>query len=132
VVKHPKMYHHVGFFSLSVAQVGRKQQGDADGRLRFNQGQLPGERNLSVPVQVAHLGPREEHVAQLVDLRRFGLLPHCDNLLDECVAAVFGLASGEAVLLALSFHAKKFTPARAATWLGERGFRPLHFVTNKA
>ncbi len=28
------------------------------------------------------------------------------------------------------FHPGKFTPARAATWLAERGFKPLLFVPN--
>jgi len=81
-------------------------------------------------VQLAHLGSGEEHVALLVDLLRVGLLRRWDDLLDEGVAAVFGLASGEAELLALSFHVGKFTPDKAATWLAERGFKPLLFVPN--
>jgi hypothetical protein len=106
--------------------------------------QGPGERSLTIPVHLAHLGSGEEHVALLVDLRRFGLLRRWDDLLDEGVAAVFGLPTGEAELLAavfglptgeaellaLSFHAGRFTPARAATWLAERGFKPLLFVPN--
>jgi hypothetical protein len=40
------------------------------------------------------------------------------------------LASGEAELLALSFHANRFTPATAATWLAERGFKPLRLFPN--
>ncbi len=51
-----------------------------------------------------------------------------DDLLDEGVAAVFGLAGGEAELLGLCFHAEKFTPAEAATWLAGRGFVPLLLV----
>jgi hypothetical protein len=70
----------------------------------------------------------EEHVALLVIPRKFGLLRRWDDLLDESVAAVFGLASAEAELLALSFHAGKFSPDRAATWLAERGFKPMLFV----
>jgi len=53
-----------------------------------------------------------------------------DDLLDEGVAALFDLASGKAELLALSFQTGKFTPARATTWLAERGFKPLLFVPN--
>jgi hypothetical protein len=92
--------------------------------------QGPGEGSLTIPVLLSDLGSGEEHVARLVDLRRFGLVRRRDDLLDEGVAAVFGLAIGEAELLALSFHAGKFTPARAATWLAERGFKPLLFVPN--
>jgi hypothetical protein len=86
--------------------------------------QGPGESRL------AHLGFGEELVARLVDLRRFGLLRRWDGLLDEGVAAVFGITGGEAELVGLCFHAGKFAPARAATWLAERGFKPLLFVPN--
>jgi hypothetical protein len=92
--------------------------------------QGPGESGLHIPVRPAHLGSGEEHFALLVDLPRFGLLRRWDDLLDEGVAAVFGLASGEAELMALSFHGGKFTPARAGTWIAERGFTPLLFVPN--
>jgi hypothetical protein len=46
------------------------------------------------------------------------------------VAALFGLASGEADLVGLCFDAGRFTPARAARWLAGRGFLPLLFVPN--
>ena len=92
--------------------------------------QGPGESSLAIPVQLAHLGSGEEHVALLVDLRRFGLLRRWDDLLDEGVAAVFGITGGEAELVGLCFHAGKFTPAEAATWLAGRGFKPLLFVPN--
>ena len=72
--------------------------------------QGPGESSLSVPVHLAFLGPDEEHVALLVESRRFGLFRRKDDLLAEGVAAVFGLAEGEAELLALCFHAERFTP----------------------
>lgn len=90
----------------------------------------PGESSFTIPVHLADLGSGQEHVALLVDPRRFGLLRRWDDLLDEGVAAVFGLAGGEAELLALCFHAGKSTPARVATWLAERGFKPLLFVPN--
>jgi hypothetical protein len=67
-----------------------------------------------------------------VDLRRFASLRRWDDLLDKGVAGVFGLAGEEAKLLALAFHAKEFTPARAETWLAERGFKPLLFITNSS
>lgn len=89
-----------------------------------------GENGLALPVHLAPLGPGEEHVARLVDLSRFGRLRRWDGLLDEGVAAVFGMTGGEAELVGLCFHAGKFTPAEAATWLAERGFRPLLFVPN--
>ena len=74
--------------------------------------QGPGESNLAIPIHLAQLGSDEEHVALLMDLRRFGLLRRWDHLLDEDVAAIFGLANEEAELLAISFHAGKFTPAQ--------------------
>jgi hypothetical protein len=92
--------------------------------------QGPGESGLALPVQLAHLGPGGEHVARLADPRRFGLLRRRDDLLDEGVAAVFGITGGEAELVGLCFHAGKFTPAGAATWLAGRGFTPLLFVPN--
>jgi len=92
--------------------------------------QGPGESSLGSPVQLAQLGSGEEHIARLVDLRRFGLLRRWDDLLDEGVAAIFGIIGAEAELVSLCFHAGKFTPAESATWLGERGFKPLLFVPN--
>jgi hypothetical protein len=79
-------------------------------------------------VRLAFLGPEEEHVALLVNPRTFSSLQRWDNLLDDGVSAVFDLASGEAKLLALSFHAGKFTPERAVTWLAERVLKPLLFL----
>ena len=92
--------------------------------------QVPGESSLAIPVQLAHLGSGEEHVAGLLDLCRFGLFRRWDGLLDEGVAAVFGMMGGEAELVGLCFHAGKFTPAESATWLAGRGFKPLLFVPN--
>jgi hypothetical protein len=92
--------------------------------------QGPDESSLARLVQLAHLRCGEEHVALLVDLRRFGMLRRWDDLLDDDVAAIFGLAGGEAELLALSFHAWTFTLDRAASWLAGRGFKPLLFVPN--
>jgi hypothetical protein len=92
--------------------------------------QWPGQTDFSALVSLAFLGPDEEHVALLVDLRRCALLRRWDNLLDEGVAAVFGLSSGEAELLALSFQAEEFTPDRAGSWLAERGIQPLLFLPN--
>ena len=91
-------------------------------------GQCPGERNLSALVHLAFLGPDEEHVALLVESRRFGLFRRKDDLLAEGVAAVFGLAEGEAELLALCVHTERFTPTEAAKWIAGRGFKPLIFV----
>ncbi len=92
--------------------------------------QGPGESSLTIPVLHSDLDSGEEHVARLVDLSRVGLLRRWDDLLDEGVAAVFGMTGGEAELLALAFHAGKFTPSRAATWLAGRGFKPLLFIPN--
>jgi hypothetical protein len=90
--------------------------------------QGPGESGHAVPVHLAHVRSRDEHVALLVDLRGFGLLRRWDDLFDEGVAAVFGITGGEAELVGLCCHAGKFSPAEAAAWLAGRGFRPLLFV----
>jgi hypothetical protein len=92
--------------------------------------QGPGASGLALPVHLAEVGPGEEHVAVLADPRRFGPLRRWDDLLDEGVAAVFGITGGEAELVGLCFHAGTFTPAEAATWLVGRGFTPLLFVPN--
>jgi hypothetical protein len=76
------------------------------------------------------LGPDEEHVALLANVEKFDLLRRKGDLLDEGVAAVFGLAGGAAELLGLCFHAEKFSPAEVAKWLAERGFTPLIIVPN--
>jgi len=93
-----------------------------------NMAKRPGDRSLTTPVLLSHLGSGEEHVARLVDLSRFGLLRRWDDLLDEVVAGVFGMTGAEAELVGLCFHAGKFTPSRAATWLAERVFKLLLFV----
>jgi hypothetical protein len=82
--------------------------------------------------RLAQLGPAGEHVALLGLPGGFDLVRRQDDLLDEGVAAVFGLAGGEAELLGLCFHAETFTPAAAATWLAERGFTPLLLVPNSS
>src|SRR5271166_6342451 len=84
--------------------------------------QCPGESRLT---QLGHDG---EHVALLGLPGGFDRLRRKDDLLDEGVAAVFGLAGEEAELLGLCFHAVRFTPAEAAKWLAERGFVPLLLV----
>lgn len=85
----------------------------------------PGE---SICTILDHLDTDEEHVALLVESRRFGLFRRKDDLLAEGVAAVFGMTGGEAELVGLCFHAGKFTLAESATWLAGRGFAPLRFI----
>ena len=92
--------------------------------------QDPGECSLARPLRLAHPVPGGEHVALLRNPGRFDLLRRKDDLLDNGVAAVFRLAGGEAELLGLCFHAGTFTPAKAMTWLAERGLKPLLFVPN--
>ncbi len=89
----------------------------------------PTKSGLTIPVKLAHLGSDEEHLALLVDPRRFGLLRRWDDLFDEGVAGLFGLAHGEAELLALFLDAEKFAFAEAEKWLAERGFKPQLFAT---
>jgi hypothetical protein len=91
-------------------------------------GDGPGERNLSGPVDRVLVGPAEEHVALLVESRRFAMFRRKDDLLAEGVAAVFGITGGEADLLALCFHGERFIPTEASNWLVERGFTPLRFI----
>jgi hypothetical protein len=126
-VEHFEMFPHVGFFTF-----GGRIWSNATARMSMVKSvsimsQCLSERCRSVLVHIALLGP-DEHVALLVDLRSFTLLRRWDDLLDEGVAAIFDLTSGEAELLALSFHAGQFTPARAATWLADRVLRPLFFL----
>ena len=66
----------------------------------------------------------DEYHVMLRSASRFDRLLRKDDLLDEGVAAVFGLAGEQAELISLSFHAKKFTPAQIAAWLAERRFTP--------
>jgi hypothetical protein len=86
------------------------------------------DRSISLSVYATHSVPQAEHVALLGDPRRFDLLRRKRDLLDEGVAAVFGLAQGEAELQALCFDASLFTPAGVAQWLVERGFTALLLV----
>jgi hypothetical protein len=88
----------------------------------------PGERNLTVLVRLAFLGPDEEHVALLLEGRTFIAFRRKNDLLAEGVAAIFGLAQGEAELLALCFRGERFTPTEAANWLVERRIKPLLFI----
>lgn len=88
------------------------------------------ERGFGSTVRLAH--PDKEHIALLRNPRRFDLLRRKDNLLDEGVAALFGLAGAEAELVGLSFQSEKFTSGEAVRWLDERGFKPLQFVPKLA
>jgi hypothetical protein len=101
---------------------------------KWFQRDLPDDRRaddgLPVPFPLAHLVPPQEHVALLALPARSDLLRRKDDLIDDGVAAIFGLAGGEAELLGLCFDAGQFTPAQAARWLVRRGFAPLLLVPN--
>jgi len=84
--------------------------------------------DLPAPFPPAHLAPAEEHVALLALPARSDPLCRTDDLLDDGVAAIFGLAGEEAELLGLCFDAEQFTPAEAALWLARHGFAPLLLV----
>jgi len=58
------------------------------------------------------------------------IMPQGPGERDDGAAAVFGITGGKVELVGLCFPAGKFTPARAATWLSGRGFKPLLFVPN--
>ena len=64
----------------------------------------------------------DEYLVVLLNATRFDRLLRKDDLLDEGVAAVFGLAGEQAELLSLSFQAEKFTPAQVTAWLADRKF----------
>jgi hypothetical protein len=79
------------------------------------------ENKLAFPTWLPHAVPDTEHVVLLGDPGRFSRLRRKDDLLDDGVAALFGLGE-DAELVGLCFHAGTFTPAQAAHWLSERGF----------
>jgi hypothetical protein len=79
------------------------------------------ENKLAFPAWLPHVVPDTEYVVLLGDPGRFSLLRRKDDLLDDGVAALFGVG-GEAELVGLCFQAGRFSPAQAAHWLGERGF----------
>ncbi|HKB35203.1 MAG TPA: hypothetical protein VKD72_02035 [Gemmataceae bacterium] len=91
---------------------------------------LRGDKGLPGLSPLAHLIPGEEHFALLAVPARSNPLRRKDDLLDDGVAAVFGLAGGEAGLVGLCFDAGRFTPGQAARWLAGRGFAPLLLVPN--
>jgi hypothetical protein len=74
----------------------------------------------SSPVDLPPLAATDEYVVVLVNPGLFDRLLRKDDLLDEGVSAVFGLAGAQAELLSLSFHPAKFTPSQVAAWLSER------------
>ena len=92
----------------------------------------PDESILTVATHFAQHVAADEHVALLENPGKFDLLQRKADLLDEGVAAVFGLASAKAELLALCFQVRKFTPAEAVRWLGERRIVPLFYVPSSS
>src|SRR5271169_3413177 len=83
-----------------------------------------GQRADRAPVLLAPIVSADEYLVVLVNAGRFEWLRRKDDLLDEGVAAVFGMAGGTAELLGLCFHRRKFPPDKAKAWLAERGFTP--------
>jgi hypothetical protein len=92
----------------------------------------PAETIVTVAAQFVRQVAVAEHVAMLENPGRFALLRRKNDLLDEGVAAVFGLTDAAAEFLALCFQVGKFTPAETAKWLAERGFVPLLCVAKAA
>jgi len=93
----------------------------------FRRGSVHDQRDdndLAVKGRLPCLISAGEYIALLVDPWGFDLLGRKDDLLDEGVAVVFGVANGEAKLLGLCFHAGQFTAIEAMAWLTERGFPP--------
>jgi len=76
----------------------------------FTSNPVLGQRADSAPVLLAPIVSADEYLVVLVNAGRFDWLRRKDDLLDEGVAAVFGLASGTAELLGLCFHRQKFPP----------------------
>jgi hypothetical protein len=79
----------------------------------------------SSPVDSPPIASTDEYLVVLVNAGLFDRLLRKDDLLDEGVAAVFGVAGERAELLSLSFDAAKFTPIQITAWLVERRFTPL-------
>lgn len=74
----------------------------------------------------------DEYLVVLLNATRFDRLVRKDDLLDEGVVAIFGLADDKAELLSLSFQAEKFTPAQVTAWLAERRFTsPVDFTIRR-
>jgi hypothetical protein len=62
----------------------------------------------------------DEHLVVLRNASGFNRLLRKDDLLDDGVAAVFGLAGGTVELLGLCFHPRRFTSDKTKEWLTER------------
>jgi hypothetical protein len=77
------------------------------------------------PFDAPPITSADQYLIVLVNGGRFERLLRKDDLLDEGVAAIFGLAGGEAELVGISFSADKFAPSLIAAWLAERRFTPL-------
>ncbi len=93
----------------------------------FVSGPVDDRQAESAAALLNQLGPlvaADEYLVVLVIVCRFDRLLRKNDLLDEGVAAVFGLAHGMAELLCLCFHSGKFTPDNAKAWLAERRFTP--------
>src|SRR5947199_7128936 len=69
-----------------------------------------------------------EHIALLEDPKRFAVLYRRDALLDDNVAALFGIQQGNAVLIALAFRSEQFTQAAVEQWLLEKGIQRMGIV----
>jgi hypothetical protein len=85
---------------------------------------------LPVSFPLGLLVAPEEHVALLAFPAGADLVGRKDDLIDDGVAALFGLAGGEAELVGLCFDGGRFTPAQAARWLAGRGFVPRCWPKN--
>jgi hypothetical protein len=78
----------------------------------------------SARLDLVRLISPDEHFVALADRGQFDRLVRKDDLLDDGVGAVFGLAGAKAELLGLCFRARSFTQARIAAWLSERRLAP--------
>jgi hypothetical protein len=69
----------------------------------------------------------DEHTAILYNSEAFDNIQRKEDLLEEGVAAVFGVRGSSAELLALSFKAGRFSPGEAEQWLLDRRLPVLAF-----
>jgi hypothetical protein len=83
----------------------------------------------AVPIHLLHRLPHEEHFALLKSTGRFDQFLRKGDLLDDGVAAVFGIVGSKAELLGLCFDSRSFTPTEAVTWLAEWGFAIMQFIS---
>ena len=92
--------------------------------------QGPGESSLAVPVQLADLAPAKNTSPCWGTPAGSTCCGARTTFSTTAWRRSSAWRAGRPSCWRLCFHAGKFTPAEAATWLAGRGFEPLLFVPN--